>query len=176
MLLTVAGVAPTSTVAARPAAPGSNLVGDPGFEAGLGGWRPIGGAEVERVGSGRQGQWAARLIPDRSGDQGMALASVLRCKPNNSYAAGVWVRITKPGVVVEVNLLEVAGGKRFAVDTVGAVLTDRGWQRLEVAHLVHRPGAALGLEVVLPRGARRAGIFIDDLEVVAHKASFMTHS
>lgn len=72
------------------------------------------------------------------------------------------------------NLLEVVGGRRFAVDTVGAVLRDRNWQRLEVAHLVHRPGATLGLEVVLPCGARRAAILVDDLEVVAHKASFMS--
>jgi hypothetical protein len=166
--------APTSTVAAKPAVKDSNLLGDPGFEAGLGGWRPIGGAEVKRVGSGRHGQWAARLVPARSGEQAMALASVLRCKPNKSYAAGVWVRATAPGVVVEVNLLEVVDRKRFAVDTVGAVLGDRGWQRLEVAHLVHRPGAPLGLEVVLPPGARRAAILVDDLEVVAHKASFMS--
>jgi hypothetical protein len=167
--------APTSTVAAKQAARSSNLLVDPGFEGGLAGWRPIGGAGLERAGSGRQGRWTARLVPTRPADQGMALGEVLRCKPNKSYAAAVWVRASQPGVLVQLNLLESVRGKRLAIDTVGAVLGNRDWQRLEVAHLVHRPGAALGLEVVLPRGSRRTTILVDDLEVVAHTASFMDH-
>jgi hypothetical protein len=48
------------------------------------------------------------------------------------YAATVRVRASQPGTLVQVTLLEVAGGRRFAADTIGAVLPDRGWQQVEV--------------------------------------------
>jgi hypothetical protein len=104
----------------------------------------------------------------------MALPAVLRCKLGKSYAASVWVRADRPGTLVEVNLLEVVGGRRYATDTVGAVLEGGGWQRVEVAHLAHRPGATLAVEVVLPRGSPRARVLVDELEVTVHKASFMS--
>ena len=66
-----------------------------------------------------------------------------------------------------VTLLEVAGGRRGAADTIGAVLLDRGWQRIEVAHEGQRPGAALAVEVVLPSGSPRASILVGDLRVAA---------
>jgi len=77
-------------------------------------------------------------------------------------------------MTVELNLLEYVHGRRYATDTVGAVLHNHGWQRLEVVHMVHRPGAALALEVVIPKASRRSTVLVDDLEVVVHKASFMS--
>jgi hypothetical protein len=167
-------VAPTSTVDVKPATRNPNLVVDPGFEAGLAGWRPIGGARIQRDGSPRGGRWAARLTATRAADQGMALGGVLRCKPNKSYAAAVWVRTDQPGMLLQLNLLEYTGGRRYAIDTVGAVLQPNQWQRVEVVHLAHRPDATLAVEIVLPRGSPRSPILVDDLEVVAHKASFMS--
>jgi hypothetical protein len=104
----------------------------------------------------------------------MALPAALRCKPGKTYAATVWVRASRPGTLVEVNLVEVVGGRRYATDTVGAVLEGGGWRRVEVVHLVHRPGASLAVEVVLPRGSPRASVLVDELEVTVHKASFMS--
>jgi hypothetical protein len=103
----------------------------------------------------------------------MALPAMLRCKPGKTYAASVWVRANRPGTLVEVNLLEVLDGRRYATDTVGAVLEGGTWQRVEVTHQVHRPGATLAVEVALPRGSRRASVLVDELEVTAHKASVM---
>jgi hypothetical protein len=54
--------------------------------------------------------------------------------PGMVYAATVRVRASQPGTLVQVTLLEVAGGRRFAADTIGAVLPDRGWRQVEVAH------------------------------------------
>ena len=105
----------------------------------------------------------------------MALPVVLRCKPGKTYAASVWVRTNRPGTLLEVNLLEIVAGRRYATDTVGAVLESGDWQRVEVAHLAHRPGTALAFEVVLPRGSPRASVLVDELEVTAHKASFMSN-
>jgi hypothetical protein len=105
----------------------------------------------------------------------MALPAALRCKLGKAYAASVWVRADRPGTLVEVNLLEVVGGKRYATDSIGAVLEPGDWQRVEVAHLAHRPGATLAVEVVLPRGSPPASVLVDELEVTVHKASFMSN-
>ena len=79
------------------------------------------------------------------------------------------VRASQPGTLVQVTLLEVMGGRRLAADTVGAVLPDRGWRRVEVTHDAHLPGAALAIEVVLPRGSPRATVLVDGLEVGASR-------
>lgn len=152
----------------------ANLVADPGFEAGLAGWLAIGGARVERTGPALAGRWAGGFTAGGRGDQGMVLAGVARCTPGRTYAADVWVRASRPGTLVQVTLLEVAGGRRLAADTVGAALQRGQWQRVEVAHDAHRAGAALAVEVVLPAGSPPATVLVDDLEVVAHPASFMS--
>jgi hypothetical protein len=166
--------APTSTVQATPTTSNPASMVRVGFEPGLAGWRPIGAARLQRDPRARQGQWAARVTGSGPGDQGMALPAALRCKRGKSYAATVWVRANRSGTLVEVNLVEVVGGRRYATDTVGAVLEGGGWQRVEVVHLVHRPGASLAVEVVLPRGSPRASVLVDELEVTVHKASFMS--
>jgi hypothetical protein len=165
--------APT-TAPAPPSATAGNLVADPGFEAGLAGWLAVGGARVERTGPARAGRWAGRFTATGRADQGMALVQVLRCTPGRTYAAAAWVMASRPGTVVQVTLLEVAGGRRLAADTVGAVLQAGRWQRVEVAHDAHRAGAALALELVLPRGSPPASVMVDDLEVAAHRAPFMS--
>jgi len=166
--------ATTSTVQATPTTSSPAGTAPIGFEAGLTGWRPIGGARIQRDPQARHGQWAARLTGSGPGDQGMALPAVLRCSPGKTYAASVWVRANRSGTLVEVNLLEVLDGRRYATDTVGAVLEGGEWQRVEVTHQVHRIGATLAVEVVLPRGSPRASVLVDELEVTAHKASFMS--
>ena len=166
--------APASTVAPGGPTGGGNLAADPGFEAGLAGWRPIGGARIERTAPARGGRWAAGFTATGATDQGMALVEVLRCVPGRSYAASIWVQASRPDALLQVNLLEVVAGRRYAVDTVGTVLGDGRWQRVEVAHLAHRPGATLALELVLPRGSPRSTVLADDVEVTTHTASFMS--
>ena len=80
------------------------------------------------------------------------MAGVAGCTPGRVYAATLRVRASQPGTLVQVTLLEVAGGRRFAGDTIGAMLPDRGWRQVEVAHEGQRPGTALAVEVVLPAG------------------------
>lgn len=167
-------VAPTSTVQATPTTSNPAGMVQIDFEAGLAGWRPIGAARIQRDPQARQGQWAARFTGSGPGDQGMALLAALRCKPGKTYAASVWVRANRPGTLVEVNLLEVVRGRRYATDTMGAVLESGDWQRVEVTHQAHRPGATLAFEVVLPRGSPRASVLVDELELTIHKASFMS--
>jgi hypothetical protein len=47
------------------------------------------------------------------------------------------------------------------------VAADAGWRQVKVEHEGHRPGTALAVEVVLPRGSPRATVLVGDLEVTA---------
>lgn len=132
-------------------------------------WRAIGGARVERAAPATAGRVAAGFTAVGAGDQGIALAELLRCAKGRNYAVTVRLRASQPEAVVQVTVLELADGRRLAADTVGAVLLDRRWQRVEVTHDAHLPGAALALEVVLPRGSPRATVELDGLEVVARR-------
>jgi hypothetical protein len=132
-------------------------------------WRAIGGARVERAAPATAGRVAAGFTAVGAGDQGIALAELLRCAKGRNYAVTVRLRASQPEAVVQVTVLELAGGRRLAADTVGAALLDRRWQRVEVTHDAHLPGAALALEVVLPRGSPRATVELDGLEVVARR-------
>jgi hypothetical protein len=145
--------APPATTAPPAAAPPS------------GGWLALGGARVEAAEPAGAGRRPGRFTASGPGDQGIALPGLLRCVPGRIYAATLLVRASRPGTLLQVSLLEVAGGRRVAFDTIGAVLTDARWLRVEVAHEAHRPGTALAVEVVLPRGSPRATVQVGDLEV-----------
>jgi hypothetical protein len=161
--------APTTTrvapAASNPAtaATGGPLA-NPGFEAGLEGWRSVGGAGLERVGGAREGDWAARLSRGSARWPGLSLADILKVQTVHVYHGTVWVRASQPGTTVQVNLFEVLGGRRFAVDTVGAVV-GTSWQRLEVAHEGHRAGAMLAVEILAPDLPGGARLLVDDLGI-----------
>jgi hypothetical protein len=170
--------APTTTrvapAASNPAtAATGGLVANPGFEAGLEGWRSLGGAALERVGSPREGDWAAQLSRGSARSPGLSLADILKVQTIHVYHGTVWVRASQPGTTVQVNLFEALGGKRFAVDTVGAVVgTD--WQRLEVAHEGHRAGATLAVEILAPDLPGGARLLVDDLGIMRKAGTSIT--
>jgi hypothetical protein len=135
--------------------------------AGPSGWRPIGGARVEQAPAG-PGQAQAGFTASGQADQGVALASSRRCVLGQVYAATVRLRSSRPATLVTVTLLELAGGRRGASDTAGAVLAGGGWQAVEVVHEGQRPGAGLAVEVVIPRGSPPATVQVAGLEVTGH--------
>jgi hypothetical protein len=155
--------AATSPPVAAPAPPAADVPA----AAGSAGWRAIGGTRVERTAAAPDRRAAAGFTGTGHTDQGMGLAAVRRCTVGATYAATVRLRASRPFVLVEVTLLELAGGRRFAADSVGAVLLDRSWRQVEVTHQAHRPGTALAVEVVLPHGSPPATVQVDDLQVVA---------
>jgi Carbohydrate binding domain len=167
------GPEPTSRPAPQP--DDGNLLGDAGFEAGLAPWRPVGGAGLDRVDDGRQGGWALRLTRGQARSPGVLHPEVATLKKGRRYEATAWVRASRPGVEVQVNLLELRGGRRFAVDTVGAVTTAGQWQRLEVSHDVHRPGATLAVEILAPTLAGGTSLLVDDLTIRATSSSMSIH-
>jgi hypothetical protein len=161
-----------ATAAASPVAKGGPLA-DPGFEAGLEGWRPLGGAGLERVGGAREGDWAAQMTRGSARWPGLSLADILKVKTLHVYHGTVWVRSTRPDTTVQVNLFEVLGGRRFAVDTVGAVVGER-WQRLEVAHEGHKAGAMLAVEILAPDLPGGAQLLVDDLGIKGRSGTSIT--
>jgi len=162
---------------ARPSAlpPGAagELLEDPSFEVGLGRWQAGQGARLARVAGGRNGSWAASLAAGGSPTPGMGIRQVQRCQPGKQYAVTVWLRATDPGALVLVDLAEESRGRRYAVDTAGAVLEGHGWEPLEVLHVTHRPGAWLAIQIAaveLPSGGQ---VLVDDLSLQVATASSM---
>ena len=161
---TSAGPPPT---APPPRAAAGNLLDDPSFEGGLGRWRARRGTRLARVGGARSGAWAASLTAGGPSGPAMGLGEAGRCQAGKQYAVTVWLRASHPGTLVRVDLAERSGGRRYAVDTAGAVLGGRGWQPLEVRHVTHRTGAALAIEIAaveLPAGGQ---LLVDDLTLLA---------
>jgi hypothetical protein len=151
---------------AAPPRTAGNLLDDPSFEDGLGRWRAGRGTRLERVAGARSGAWAASLTAGGSSSPGMGIGQVGRCQAGKRYAVTVWLRASRAGTVVRVDLAEESGGRRHAVDTAGAVLGSRDWQPLEVRHVTHRPGAPLAIEIAaveLPGGGH---VLVDDLTLL----------
>jgi len=173
--------APTTTRAAAtvpspasrpaPAPDDGNLLTDAGFEGGLAPWRAVGGSDLQRVVDGRQGSWALRLTRGQSRRPGVVHPAVATLEKGKRYDATAWVRASRPGVEVRVNLLELRGGKRFAVDSVGGFTRAGEWQRLEVSHDAHRPGATLAVEILAPTLTGGTSLLVDDLAIHATSSS-----
>jgi hypothetical protein len=170
---TTRAAATASSPASRPApAPDDgNLLTDAGFEGGLAPWRAVGGSGLQRVIDGRQGSWALRLTRGQSRRPGVVHPAVAVLKKGQRYDATAWVRASRPGVEVQVNLLELRGGRRFAVDTVGGFTRAGEWQRLEVSHDAHRPGATLAVEILAPTLTGGTSLLVDDLAIHATSSS-----
>jgi hypothetical protein len=146
--------------------PGSvSLLPDPSFETGLAGWRPAAGTRLDRVGSARDGRWAANASATSPAGPALVAPRVATVRATVTYVASLWLRASRPGAAVEVVLAELAGGRRFSVDSIGAVLDGVAWRRLEIAHQGHRSGTVLALEVRAPELAGKASISLDLVDV-----------
>jgi hypothetical protein len=155
---------PAPPAASRPPAGAPSQPAPPVATPGPAGWRAIGGAQLEQATAG-PGRAPAGFAASGRADQGIALGGLRRCVQGRTYAATVRLRASRPATLVTVTLLEVAGGRRGASDTAGAVLAGGGWQAVEVMHEGQRPGAGLAVEVVVPRGAPPATVQVAGLEV-----------
>jgi Carbohydrate binding domain len=157
--------APGGTIPTVTTAPG-NLLGNPGFESGMDGWRPIGAATLDRVSVAHQGTWAIRITGGSEPDPGVAFPKVTTTKAKGSmYQASAWVRASQPGQTGEIRVLEYVGDERYAIFRSGLVLGDTGWHRLSVAQLVHVKGSTLAVEVAAPKLPADANLTVDDVTV-----------
>ena len=124
---------------------------------------PARGLDLRRRGPGRADS-AGRLHPHRPWGPGHRRGRGGRVHPGRVYAATLRVRASQPGTLVQVTLLEVAGGRRFAGDTIRAMLPDRAGGRSR------SPTRASGRAPPWPSrssspGSPRATVLVDDLQV-----------
>ena len=147
---------PPSSGGGEPPPPPSSraveLVGNPGFESGLDGWRSgRPGARLTRVRGGHSGTWAAR-VASRGERRTIELDDAPGWAPTTragTYTAAVWVRTKDAGAKLVLRLDERRSG-----DRVGTARTVRrlpqGWTEVRVAYVPRVPGASrLDLSIVL---------------------------
>jgi hypothetical protein len=172
-------VAPTTTRSAGPVpSSASNLPGqgggpflaDTGFDAALAGWRPVGGAGLERVGEGRQGTPALRLTTWTLTWAGAMHEAVAKVAVDRRYEVTLWIQASRPRVEVRLNLYELRAGQRFAVDTAAAVAGPGRWQRARLSYNARQPDAVLAVEVLTPGLPEGTSLLVDDLAVASAPA------
>ncbi|HKF00577.1 MAG TPA: hypothetical protein VKG45_16800 [Actinomycetes bacterium] len=156
---------PVTSTTAAPVSASRGSGTDRSFESGLVGWQPAGGARLERVPAGRSGRWAVRLSRGSGAEPGLVAPSLARCKPKTDYHASVWMRASRPGLAIELQLVERTSGERFATDVTGAVLNDTTWRRVEVFHNGHRAGTTLAFEASALGLPPNASVLMDGLEL-----------
>jgi Carbohydrate binding domain len=159
-------VAPDTTTTPTVTTVPGNLVGNPGFETGTDGWRPLGAARLDLVGVAHEGNWGIRVTGGSDAAPGVAYPTVTTTKAKGVlYQGSAWVRASHPGQTGEIRLLEYVDGQRFAIFRAGLVLGDTEWHSLRVAQLVHAKGSTLALEVIAPKLPANANLTVDDVVV-----------
>lgn len=170
-----AATAPPAT--AGPAPQGQSkkearLIANSSFESSIAGWRPIGAAVLERTPAAKDGRWSVKLVRGRGSASaarpGLGHAAVPvepGVKVNDLYEAVVWVRTSKPGTLVQVNMVEYVDGRRFATDSAGTNLRTTDWRQIEVYHYLHRLGSRLVVEVVAPDLPGGASVLVDSVKM-----------
>jgi hypothetical protein len=153
---------------------GPNLIANPGFETGLDGWRPLGGATLRRTATAKEGGFSASFATGSTSSPGISFPSAGKALAKKSYSGTVWVYPTAPGTLIELRLVEYQNGQRLAVDTVGEQLNSAQWQPVQVVHLAHRPGDTLGLEVLAPGLPLGSPVLVDGASIQAKSGSYMS--
>jgi len=153
---------------------GPNLIANPGFETGLDGWRPIGGATLRRTATAKEGGFSASFATGATSNPGISFPSATRTAAKKNYSGTVWVYPAAPGTLIELRLVEYQNGQRLAVDTVGEQLDSAQWQPVQVVHLAHHPGDTLGIEVLAPGLPVGSPVLVDDASIQQKSGSYMS--
>ena len=162
------GTAPESTVA-KPSGEGpKNLLPNASFEAGAQGWKPLGGARVERSTDATEGGWSLRVLADPSGGPvGITVPDVTLTKLHGYYHTNAWVRPSAPGTTVTIGIREYHDGKPVpGSNTLGWTVDQTGWRHFGAIHVANSAGSRLALEIMardLPPGG-----YLDVDQVVLH--------
>jgi hypothetical protein len=164
--VTTATTAPPATRPPVPASRTPNLLADPGFERGLAGWTPLGGASLRRSAARHAGAAAALLARGATAPAAPGLAAgVGGSRVGRGWQASAWVRATRPGTSVTIALRESAHGRVDSADEFELVLGDTAWHQLAVVHAGSVPGSALEVAIVAPGLPDGAGVLVDDVAV-----------
>jgi hypothetical protein len=171
---TTTATAPAPSEPPRPVqrTPG-NLLANGDFELDLGGWRPTGGAQVDRVAVGHSGGWSVRIRAGGPATQattagarpGVLAAQAVQGKTGRSYEASAWVRATSPGMEAILKLREL-GGDGDSADVIGVTLVDAGWHEIAVVHEV-QAGGRLTVEAMAGNLRPGEAFLVDQVSITA---------
>jgi hypothetical protein len=111
---------------------------------------------------------AARLTPTgpAGGRVGLMAAQVTRPPgPGARYSATVQVKASRPGQVVQIQLVESVHGRRVSADPQMVRLDNTEWREISAQHEVSSNGSVLGVEVTFYGLDRGDFVWVDDLTV-----------
>lgn len=86
-------------------------------------------------------------------------------RPGARYSATVQVKASRPGQVVQIQLIESVNGRRVSADPQMLRLADTQWRELSVQHEVSNQGSVIGVEVTFIRLPRGQYGWVDELRV-----------
>ncbi|MEY9951073.1 choice-of-anchor D domain-containing protein [Leifsonia sp. EB34] len=169
--ITAAGYGRPAYVALTPTAgppvappPATNVLPDPGFESGMGGWAIFGTGAVTRVTSPvHTGSWAAQVTSTsaRSAIAGMTQnTAITNSVAAKSYTFSCWVRPSGSGLTVIARLLEYtqnfSSDNHLAVTTI-ADLPAGVWTQVHVSGTAVRSGERIIPQVYATNATATAG-------------------
>ena len=128
--------------------PGSELIGNPGFEVDTSGWMgDVSSNTLTRVAGGHSGGWAVEVSNTVAGD-----SCGLDDSPNwvsftedGSYTASIWARSDTPGVTLTLRVREYVDGSRQGTVTETLALTS-SWQQVTANYTPVAPGSSFDFE------------------------------
>jgi hypothetical protein len=165
-----AGADAAATTAGQASGDGpKNLLANASFEAGMQGWRPIGGARLARSTESTEGGWSLRILADSetAGPVGITVPGATLTKAGGRYHTNAWVKPSAPGATVTIGLREYKDGRPVpGSNTLGWTVERSGWRRFGAIHVAAQDGSRLALEITardLPPGG-----YLDVDDVVLH--------
>ncbi len=127
---------------------GSNLIGNPGFEVDISGWKGDASANtLARVAGGHSGGWAAEVSNTVAGgncglDDKPSWVSATQA---GAYTASIWARSDTPGLTVKLRVREYVSGVLQGSVVKSMALTS-SWQQVTAAYTPVAPGSSLDFE------------------------------
>jgi PKD repeat protein len=162
------------TIHVTPAAPPTNLVGNPGFEVNTTHWGTNGsqsGVQLTKVSPGRNASAGAARLNNTSAQKRKC---VLNDVPNwvtttqaGTYTASIWVRDDTPFGQFKLMLKETGGALNGSQTTTVNLTTN--WQLVTVSYTVKSPGTStLDLQAFVPKNFAPPGtcFYADDVSIL----------
>ncbi len=169
LTVTVKDTAGLSSSASQQVVTLRNLVGNPGFESNLTGWKTnSGNVALARVSGGHSGSWSARLTNTAK----TAGLCTLDDSPNwiartsaGTYTASLWVKGATAGATLTLRLREMVSTTVIGTATATVTLST-SWQKITVSYKTTRVGSTLDMNAFVasvPAGA--IAFYADDAAI-----------
>ena len=127
-----------------------NLVSNPDFESGNGGWNSQSDKAALSSAAGHNSRRAARLTA-MAADANLLLNDspnvVQAAKKDTTYVGSVWVRTDSPKLKVSLRFREVSGSTLVGRAQSDVVLSDGGWQQIEGEYVSAADGSQIAVQV-----------------------------